>query len=86
MITQASLTSTTTLVVETDAISLVNNLAPISNFVLDNAGNSIITNIQVSGNDIIFTLSEYPGSFATISYYAQETGAGNFITNTNDLE
>jgi len=86
MIKSAYLTDNTTLVVETDAISLTNNSTPISNYILENASNAIISNIQVSGSNIIFTLSQNPGTSATISYYAQESGIGNFITNTNNLE
>jgi hypothetical protein len=85
MITNAYLSNNTTLVVETDAIDLsINTIA--EDFQLLSAGNSSITNIETINNEIIFTLSEHPGSSATISYLAQSSGSGNFITNQNNLE
>ncbi|SDU20497.1 Por secretion system C-terminal sorting domain-containing protein [Polaribacter sp. Hel1_33_78] len=85
MITNAYLSNETTLIVETDANELI--IPTIAeDFELSNAGSATITNIEVSKSDIIFTLSEYPGTNPEISYLAQNTGTGNFIVNTNNLE
>ncbi|SDS09981.1 Por secretion system C-terminal sorting domain-containing protein [Polaribacter sp. KT25b] len=85
MITNAYLSSEVTLVIETDANQLsIPTIA--EDFELSNAGSSVITNIQTSKSDIIFTLSEYPGANPEISYFAQNSGSGNFIVNTNNLE
>jgi hypothetical protein len=85
MITNAYLSNDTTLIVETDATTLT--IASIAeDFELSNAGSATITNITTSQNNIIFTLSEYPGTTPEISYLAQPSGIGNFITNTNNLE
>ncbi len=90
MIQSATLVNSTTLEIETDAITL--SIATVAeDFLLEDASQVDITNtitsIAVFGSKIIFTLSADPGANATISYLAQAGGvAGNFITNSNGLE
>lgn len=85
IITNAYLSNATTLIVETDATNL--KIASVAeDFELSNAGFATITNITTSQNNIIFTLSENPGTNPEISYLAQSIGIGNFITNSNSLE
>ena len=85
MITYAYLTNDTTLVVGTDASQLsIDTIA--EDFQLTNVDSPTITDIEASLNEIIITLSENSGSGATISYLAQYSGVGNFITNQMGLE
>ena len=91
MIMDAYLTNNTTLVIDTDALALLNNSVPISYFTLKNSDGSTsstsISNITTSENKIIFSLSNYPGESVTISYYGPPAGVqGDFITNSNNLE
>jgi len=88
MITNAYLTSNTTLVVQTDANTLTINNLPALDFIVANAG---ITNIQIDNSGkskIIFTLDQNPGGNANITY--KGLGAGedliNSIINSEDLE
>jgi Carbohydrate esterase, sialic acid-specific acetylesterase len=88
-ILNAYLTDDVKLVVETDANNLNLNDVSASNhfFGLDNAGSATITDIQVSGSKIVFTLSEFPGNTATISNLGAIPGLQNFlITNSNFLD
>lgn len=85
MITNAYLSNDTTLIVETDATTLT-IVSIAEDFELSNAGSATITNITTSQNNIIFTLSENPGTTPEISYLAQPTGIGSFITNNDNLE
>lgn len=80
-ITAAYLTDDITLVVETDAssLSISNASETIKNFALKNANSAVITNVSVSGGDIIFTLSNYPGSNATISNEGALPGVQNYL-------
>ena len=85
MIIDAYLSDSTMLIVETDAIEL--NIGTIAeDFELSNAENSSIVDIQTCQNKIVFNLSENPGTKARISYLAQYSCAGNFITNSKGLE
>ena len=88
MIIDAYLTDNTTLVVETDASSLIKDASIINGFQLNNAGSAVISNIDVNNNKIIFTLSQYPGASGQISYLGLDSGTvnGNFIRNTKNLE
>lgn len=85
MIIYANLIDNNTLVVGTDAVEL-SIITTAEDFELTNTVSSAINNITASSNEIIFTLSKNPGAGATISYLAQETGIGNFITNQTGLE
>lgn len=87
MITDAYLTSSTTLVVETSATTLSMG-SHLDIFELEGAGGIDIdqNNIQVSGNKIIFELTGYPGS-AFITNIGAEPGVENdFITNSRGIE
>jgi hypothetical protein len=88
MIVTANLISNTTLVIETDSNSLTQDSANIDGFQLENAGSAVITDIVVNINKIIITLSENPGSLATVSFVGLDVGVenGNFIRNTKGLE
>jgi len=88
MIIDAYLADNTTLVVKTDASSLIKDATLINGFQLSNAGSAVITSIIVENNKIIFTLSQYPGASGQISYLGLDAGTinGNFIRNTKDLE
>ena len=88
MIIDAYMQNSTTLIVETDATTLqMNNFSQLNEFELSNAGASTITNIGVSQNKIVFTLSSDPGPAAEISYVGPpETITGDFISNSNNLE
>jgi len=87
VITDAYLTDDLTLIVETDASALMMN-NPVGNFLLENAGAATITDIQVSGNNIVFKLSANPGTGAFITHLGSSKSIDNdnFITNTNNLE
>jgi len=85
MINYAEIINTHTLVIGTSASHLQINSSA-EDFYLENHEGSIILNTETSNNKIYFTLSKNPGEGATISYLAQETGAGNFITNQNGIE
>ncbi len=87
MITAAYLKDDQTLIVETNASALVMN-SPVGNFQLENAGAATITDIQVSGNSIVFKLSANPGVSAFITHLGSSKSVDNdnFITNTNNLE
>ncbi|WP_290291397.1 sialate O-acetylesterase [Lutimonas halocynthiae] len=86
-ITDAYLIDDVTLVLNTDAEKLYidNSTEAIKNFVLD--GNGTIMDAYTSGNQIVFTLSEYPGVNAKISNIGALPGVNdNLITNaTNDV-
>ena len=85
MIQDAYLSNDSTIIVATNASNLsINTIA--ENFELNDTSGQSITNIQVSAGTIIFSLTGKPDTSATISYLAQMFGAGNFITNQNDLE
>ncbi len=88
IITDAYLSSDKTLIIETNATGL-NMDNPVENFRLENAGSSTITDIQISGNKIIFTLSSFPGLNAGISHLGFSKSIVNndrFITNFNNIE
>ncbi|MDN3641842.1 thrombospondin type 3 repeat-containing protein [Lutimonas halocynthiae] len=88
MITNSYLLDDKTLILETDASGLVMN-NPVENFKIENAGSSTITDIQVSGNNIVIKLSDYPGPNASISHLGFSksiVNSGNYITNTKNLE
>ncbi len=85
MITYANLVNDLTLIVGTDSEELsITNIA--EDFYLSSNTLSEITNIQISNEKIVFSLSEHPGQYSTISYLAQDSGVGNFITNSKNLE
>ncbi len=88
MVVTVKLLSNTTLVIETDSNSLLQDSVIINGFQLENAGSAIITDIEVDTNKIIITLSENPGSMATVSFVGLAVGVenGNFIRNTKGLE
>ena len=77
-----------TLVVKTTATSLnLNNIA--ENFELSDGGSATITEVNVSGGNIIFTLSETPNPNIKISYlapYTSDVNTWNFIENSGGLE
>ena len=86
-ISSAYLSTPTILVVTTNASSLS---APngFTNFQLNSTTGATITNISVSGSNIIFTLSKDPGT-ATISYLGSQApiDPGNrYVTNSAGLE
>jgi hypothetical protein len=88
MITKAYLLDDKTLIVETDASGLVMN-NPVENFQIENAGSSTITDIQVSGNNIVIKLSHNPGPNASISHLGFSKSIINsddYITNTKNIE
>jgi len=88
MITTAYLANNTTLVIETDAGSLIKDATNIDGFQLNNANGASINSINIDNNKIIISLSEYPGATASISYIGLDVGTfnGDFIRNTNNLE
>ncbi|MFC3813322.1 Ig-like domain-containing protein [Lacihabitans lacunae] len=86
-ITCAYLQSSTQLVVSTNTGNLYagNGFA---NFQLSSSTGANITNIDVSGNNIIFTLSQHPGT-ATISYLGSKSPIdpdNRYVTNSAGLE
>lgn len=85
---QPYLIDETTLVVNTDAISLNLNNALASDYVLGNANGAVVNSLNVSGNQIIFMLSKYPGSAAKLTFKGLGAGENrtNFITNSENLE
>ena len=88
MITKAYLIDENTLIVETDASGLIMN-NPVENFHLESTGSSLITDIQVSGSNIVFKLSNNPGPNASVSHLGFSKSLvnnDNFITNTNNIE
>lgn len=85
MITSATMTDSTTLVIATDAVSLVLDTVA-EDFELHNADSAVITGINVSGNNITLQLSKFPGDSAGVSYLGHAKDPGNFIENTNGLE
>ncbi len=87
-ITDAYLTDETNLIIKTDASSLSMNNNANNNFQLENAGGVIIKHIEVIGSDIVFTLSDYPGSNASISNLGENPGINNNMikSSISDLE
>ncbi len=89
MIQNAWLSDSNTLIVETDSKTALEIKTVAEDFYLLNGGEDIsnlITNISVENNNIVFSLSETPAIGSTITYLAQISGTGNFITNANNLE
>ncbi len=88
MITAAYMSDSTTLVVVENADSLIRHHATdsIQNYEIENAGPAVIDTIYLNKNKIIFKLSAYPGTSATVSYLAQYKDSANWLTNTNDIE
>jgi len=91
MIIGATLTTPTTLEIETDALSslIINSTA--DDFLLEDASQINITNtitsFTTSGNKIIVTLSANPGPNATFSYLGPPGDTpGNFIVNQEGIE
>lgn len=85
-IIDAYLTDETTLVVETDALGL-SAVSIIDNFELNNANSANIIDIALQDNKIIFTLSNNPGSSATISNLGSDPNVNTgLITNVNGIE
>ena len=86
MIIDAYLLDPLTLAVETNARTLMLN-GPISDFEIENNSNTEITEVIVSENKIIISLSNAIEEGATISYFAQEEGEeGTFIENDRGIE
>ncbi|XMO84967.1 sialate O-acetylesterase [Algibacter sp. AS12] len=88
MITKASLSNETTLMLETNSTTDLEIATIAENFEFSANIPTTITNINVLDNKIILSLSNYPGlDDLKISYLAQGQGlSGNFITNANGLE
>ena len=100
MIISAYKSGAAEITIDTDANSLstvinnTNSSAELkNNFELANAGNATITNLAISQNSIIFSLSQDPGMNVEISYKGQDAPPSgtpaaneNFIVNTNNLE
>lgn len=85
MIQSAYMRNDTTLVVSTDAHELfIQTVA--EDFQLSSGASSVIRKTETADNELIFTLSKNPGTAASISYLAQDSAAGNFITNQAGLE
>ena len=94
MIKSAEFTQPNTLILETDArelkfssmdqTTLLTRLK--QDFELKNAQNAIITNVNLLGNKIIFTLSGDPGPIANISFVGYNSNIGYTITNSSNLE
>lgn len=85
MILFANLINDNTLVVGTTSSKLsIKTVA--EDFHISSSNNTEITNTQVNNEKIIFSLSNKPEENATISYFANEEGIGNYITNTMELE
>ncbi len=94
MIKSAEFFEPNILVVETDARQLKFSsddqstiLSRIKqDFVLKNAQNAVIANVNLVENKIIFTLSADPGPIANISFVGNNSNIGFTITNSADLE
>jgi len=91
MILSAKLMSPISLEIETDTPLQLNStsLANIQqDFTMSNVGSASITDVQISGNKIIFTLSTYPGfgRTSTISFIGKLANNMLNITNDNSLE
>ena len=86
MITDAYLIDPLKLALETDARTLTLS-GPMSDFEIENNNSAEITEVIISGNTIILSLSGSIEDDATISYFAQESGEeGTFIENSNGIE
>jgi hypothetical protein len=91
MILSAKLMSRNSLEIETDT-PLQLNSASLANiqqdFTMRNVGTASITDVQISGSKIIFTLSTYPGfgRTSTISFIGKLANNMLNITNDNSLE
>ena len=94
MIKNAEFIAPNTLILETDAKELKYSSTDQTtmltrlkqDFELKNAQNAIITNVNLLGNKIIFTLSGDPGPIANISFVGYNSNIGYTITNSSDLE
>jgi hypothetical protein len=91
MILSAKLMSPSSLEIETDTPLQLNStsLANIQqDFTMSNVGTASITDVQISGSKIIFTLSTYPGfgRTSTISFIGKLANSTLNITNDNSLE
>lgn len=85
MILYAELVNPFELVIGTTAVQLkTEGIA--EDFYLENSEAAVITEITTLGNKIFFSLSKFPGNNASISFLANESGIGNFITNENNIE
>lgn len=87
LIQAAYLSDSTHIVVATNAVSLSANQG-FANFELSATTGAVITSTAVSGANIVFTLSHYPGT-ATISYLGSPNSAGPFgtyVKNTAGIE
>lgn len=86
-ITKVYLTDNQTIVVETDAESLIKDGDPVTDYVLHNGNNAVVSNIEVVGSSFILQLDKDPGSNATLSYTGPNVnGFNRFIRNSNGLE
>ncbi len=94
MIKSAEFIQPNTLILETDAKELKYSSMDQTTMLtrlkqdleLKNAQNAIITNINLLGNKIIFTLSSDPGPIANISFVGYNSNIGYTITNSSDIE
>ena len=96
MILDAALINSTTLEIETSANNLELNGFNSDDFInlffidpadeSDQSINQSITNVQTSGNKIIITSTGFPTSSFNVSYLAENSETGNFITNDNGIE
>ena len=91
MILSAKLMSPSSLEIETNMPLQLNatSLANIQqDYTMSNVGTASITNVQISGSKIIFTLSTYPGfgRTSTISFIGKLANSALNITNDNSLE
>jgi hypothetical protein len=87
MITGAYLSDDTHLHISTDATNLILN-STAENYLLESTTGATITQVVVNGNELIFTLSQFPGT-STISYLGSPAGvgpSGNYVVNSNGLE
>jgi hypothetical protein len=88
--TDAAMVDDETLVISTTSNSLEKSNTPIdlNDFILEDAGGSVIESIEVQDGEILLTLDQPPTSGAKISY--QGLGAGEnddkFVTQSNGLE
>ncbi len=86
MILSAQLVDDLTIKVKTDAINL-SVTGQVQELFLRDANGAEITNIIPNGSHFLIELDRYPGTEATLSYYAPDgVMSGNFLVNDNNVE